>query len=133
MNRFAKVALGCALLATPEVVMAAYCDDVGNQSHEVRVLFNGFFPNTLYACPGDTVNFVNASGRWARFKLKDEAVSSFSNYLYYSPWTAPNGSRTYTILSGVDGLDMGAISLSGASNPYQNTGSITFAAAPTSY
>ena len=131
MSRFVKAALGCALLATPGVAWAGYCDDVGAQTHEVRVQYNGFFPNTLYACPGDVVTFVNHSGRWAEFKVKDENDTYFTDYLYKFYWTAPGGSRNWTIPTGYDGLDMGVISLSGASNPYQNMGYIVFAEAPT--
>lgn len=133
MKRLFKAALASACLAMPLTASASNeCEGNANQQHEIRILFNGFFPTNTYACPGDTITFLNKSGRYANFLVKDPANLYSSSYLWKFDWKANNSSRTYVIPNGVDGLVLTGINLSGASNN-DYPGSVIFGPAPDSY
>jgi len=58
MQTVLKYALGALLTLTGSSAIA--------EDHEVRMERYGYFPNTIYVQPGDTITFVNRTPNWAQ-------------------------------------------------------------------
>ena len=61
--------------------------------HEVIIVRGGYFPETIYAAPGDTIRFVNANGASALIAATDGSWAS-----------DPIDSDRTTVISVVEGM-----------------------------
>lgn len=133
MKRLVKAALLCALALGPTASWANACAGGTATTHEVRIQWNGFFPTKLYACPGDTVRFVNMTGRYAMMSVKDPNYTGVGYYINRLGWFYQSGGYStisYTIPHGYPYLVLGEIDLYGVSNN-DKVGYIMFSPAPT--
>lgn len=114
------------------------------EEHEVLILRYGFYPETVYVSPGDTIKFINESPNWASVQSND-ADDNYANYSgncdaqtfagssdgWMTGWIAVNGSTTITVSECMDTTLMPPNVYNYTTYTGYNYGWITFGNAPT--
>ncbi|ETX13982.1 copper-binding protein, plastocyanin/azurin family [Roseivivax halodurans JCM 10272] len=64
------------LIKAAPLLAAALAAPAFAAEHEVIIVRGGYFPETIYAAPGDTIRFVNAGGATATIAATDGSWAS---------------------------------------------------------